>query len=117
MEAILILQKEKGMVRSCDVVEYMGYSRASISHAMTNLRNIGLVTKDKDMSLHLTATGHEIAEQIYNRHCFFRERLIALGVAPDTAEEEACQLEHIVSQDTFERLKAAYEKRYQASGV
>lgn len=117
LEAILILQKEKGMVRSRDVVDHMGYSRASISHAMTNLRNNGLVTMDKDMFLHLTAAGREIAERMYERHCFFKERLVALGVAPRVAEDEACQLEHIVSQDTFERLKEAYEKSCQKSDV
>ena len=72
LKAILILQKEKGMVRSYDVAEHMGYSRASISHAVTNLRNHGFVTMDNDMCLHLTDTGREIAERIYERHCFLK---------------------------------------------
>ena len=110
LKAILILKKEKGLVRSCDVAGRMKYSRASISQAVTNLRNHGLVTMDNDMCLHLTDAGRKIAERMYTRHCFFKERLIALGVAPGVAEDEACQLEHIVSQDTFERLKCAYEK-------
>ena len=110
LEAILVLRQAKGMVRACDVAAHMGYSRASITYAVTELRNKGLVERDQGMFLYLTAAGQEIATRIYARHCFFRERLVALGVAPDTAEKEACELEHAISQDTFERLRAAYEK-------
>ena len=105
LKALLILEKEKGIVRSCDLADHMGFSRASISVAVSNLRKRDFVVMNDDMTLHLTAAGHKLAQQIYERHCFFRDRLVAIGVAPQTAESEACQLEHIVSQDTFERIK------------
>ena len=106
LEAILVLQKEKGMVRSVDVARHMEVSKPSVCHAVATLRDGGFLTMDSDYFLHLTDVGREVAEQIYEKHCFFTERLIAVGVDPETAEREACRMEHVISDESFERLKA-----------
>lgn len=111
LEAVLILQKKKGMVRSVDLARHMGFSKPSISHAVSALRDGGFLTMDADGFLHLTDIGREVAEKIYERHCFFREQLIAAGIDEKTAELEACQMEHAISEDTFLRLKAALKDK------
>ena len=93
LEAVLILQKKQGMVRSIDLARHMGFSKPSISHAVGVLKNGGFLTVDEDGFLHLTATGWEIAEKIYERHQFFTEQLIAAGVDRETAEQDACRIE------------------------
>ena len=105
LEAVLILQKKQGMVRSIDLARYMGFSKPSISHAVGVLKNGGFLTVDDDGFLHLTVIGREIAEKIYERHLFFMEQLIAAGVDPKTAEADACRIEHIISDESFDRLK------------
>ena len=110
LKAIFILKKERGIVRSVDLAGHMGYSKASISHAVSGLRKAGLLTMDRDFSLHLTSSGTDLAGRIYERHCFFVDFLVSTGVDSQKAYAEACRLEHAVSQDTFERLKVAYEK-------
>ena len=85
----------------------MGFSKPSISHAVSVLRDGGFLTMDSDYFLHLTDVGREVAEQIYEKHRFFTERLIAAGVDPETAEKDACRIEHVISDESFERLKAA----------
>jgi len=107
LEAILILQKKKGMVRSIDLSRHLGVSKPSVSHAVTVLRKGGFLTMDEDYYLHLTDIGREVAEKIYERHQFFTEQLIAIGVDPKTAEQEACRMEHTISQESFERIKEA----------
>ena len=107
LEAVLVLQKEKGMVRSVDVARHMGVSKPSVCHAVATLRDGGFLTMDEDYSLHLTDVGREVAEKIYERHCFFTEQLIAAGVDPRTAEADACRIEHIISDESFSRLKEA----------
>ena len=102
---MLILQKQKGMVRSVDLAPHMGYAKPSISHAVTVLRNGGYLTTDTDGYLHLTVTGREIAETIFERHQFFTNQLIDAGIDPAIAEEEACRLEHAISDETFQKLK------------
>ena len=109
LEAILVLQKKMGMVRSIDLARHMGFSKPSISHAIGVLKNGGFLTVDDDGFLHLTVIGREIAEKIYERHLFFMEQFIAAGVDPQTAEREACQMEHTISQRSFELLKEAVE--------
>ena len=110
LEAVLILQKKQGMVRSIDLARHMGFSKPSISHAVGVLKNGGFLTVDDDGFLHLTAIGREIAEKIYERHLFFMEQLIAAGVDPKTAEADACRIEHIISDESFDRLKEAAEQ-------
>ena len=114
LEAVLILQKKQGMVRSIDLARHMGFSKPSISHAVGVLKNGGFLTVDEDGFLHLTAIGREVTEKIYERHLFFTEQLIAAGVDPKTAEADACRIEHIISDESFSRLKeaAAQEQEY-----
>ena len=107
LEAVLVLQRKQGMVRSVDLARHMGFSKPSISHAEGVLKNGGFLTVDDDGFLHLTVIGREIAEKIYERHLFFMEQLIAAGVDPETAEADACRIEHIISDESFLRLKEA----------
>ena len=110
LEAVLILQKKQGMVRSIDLARHMGFSKPSISHAVGVLKNGGFLTMDENHFLHLTDVGREVAEKIFERHCFFTEQLIAAGVDPKTAEADACRIEHIISDESFSRLKEAAEQ-------
>ena len=107
LEAVLVLQRKQGMVRSVDLARHMGFSKPSISHAVGVLKNGGFLTVDDDGFLHLTVIGREIAEKIYERHLFFMEQLIAAGVDPKTAEADACRIEHIISDESFDRPKEA----------
>ena len=107
LEAVLVLQRKQGMVRSVDLARHMGFSKPSISHAVGGLKNGGFLIVDDDGFLHLTVIGREIAEKIYERHLFFMEQLIAAGVDPKTAEADACRIEHIISDESFDRLKEA----------
>ena len=95
LETILVLQKKLGMVRSVDVARHMEVSKPSVCHAVATLRDGGFLTMDSDYFLHLTDVGRAVAEKIYERHCFFTEQLIAAGVDPETAEADACRIEHI----------------------
>ena len=103
LEAILILERQSGAVRSIDLARHMGYSKASISHATSALRKGGFLVIDKGGCLRMTDKGREIAERIYERHQFFTMQLITAGVDPEIAEYEACLIEHAVSQDSFEK--------------
>lgn len=109
LEAILVLQKQKGMVRSVDMARHMGVSKPSVCHAVATLKNGGFLTMDDGFFLHLTNIGREVAEQIYEKHRFFTERLIAAGVDPEIAEADACRIEHVISEESFRRLKAVAE--------
>ena len=110
LEAILVLQKKLGMVRSVDVARHMEVSKPSVCHAVATLRDGGFLTMGEDHFLHLTVVGREVAERIYERHCFFTEQLIATGVDPKTAEADACRIEHIISQDSLEKIRRAHEQ-------
>ena len=110
LETILVLKKKLGMVRSVDVARHMEVSKPSVCHAVATLRDGGFLTMGEDHFLHLTDVGREVAERIYERHCFFTEQLIATGVDPKTAEADACRIEHIISQDSFEKIRRAHEQ-------
>lgn len=110
LEAILILQRKNGAVRSVDLAHHMGYSKPSISHAVGILKNGGFLETGKDGALELTESGREIAEKIYEKHKFFTEQLIAIGVEPTIAEQDACRIEHVISPESFEKLKLAIEE-------
>ena len=110
LETILVLQKKLGMVRSVDVARHMEVSKPSVCHAVATLRDGGFLTMDEDHFLHLTDVGREVAEKIYERHCFFTEQLITAGVDPKTAEADACRIEHTLSQDSFEKIRRAHEQ-------
>lgn len=110
LEAVLILQKKQGMVRSIDLARHMGFSKPSISHAVGVLKNGGFLTVDEDGYLNLTNAGREVAEKIYERHQFFTEQLVAAGVDQETAEQDACRIEHAISEESFQKLKDALRK-------
>ena len=109
LETILVLQKKRGMVRSVDVARHMEVSKPSVCHAVGVLRDGGFLTMDEDHFLHLTDIGREVAEKIYERHCFFTEQLIAAGGDPKTAEADACRMEHAISEDSFQHLKVKHQ--------
>ena len=111
LEAVLVLQKKKVMVRSVDLARHMGFSKPSISHAVGVLKNGGFLTVDEDGYFHLTEDGREVAENIYERHQFFTEQLVAVGVDRETAERDACRIEHAISEEAFQKLKASVEKQ------
>ena len=114
LEAILVLQKKRGVVRSVDVARHMDVSKPSVCHAVATLKKGGFLLMDGDHFLHLTDLGREVAEATYEKHRFFTEMLVAAGVDPVIAERDACRIEHVISEETFERLRAVYglsEKR------
>ena len=105
LEAILVIQERKGNVRSIDVAHHLNFSKPSVSRAMSLLRENGYVQMDKDGLLSLPDAGMEIASRIYERHRLLTEWLTVLGVSPDVAAEDACRIEHDISEETFTRLK------------
>ena len=108
LEAILILSNQKSCVRSVDVAEYLNFSKPSVSNAVSLLREKGYLEMDKDHFLYLTQSGRAIAEEIYERHCFFTELLESAGVDRKTAESDACAMEHDISSVSFKRLEKAF---------
>ena len=105
LESILILMQKNGQVRSIDVAHYTGFSKPSISRAVGLLRDNGYVTIDQNGLLGLTEAGLKIAETIYERHTVLTDLLTRLGVPPEIAAEDACRIEHVISPETFEKLK------------
>ncbi len=105
LEAILMIQLEKGSARSIDVAHKLEFSKPSVSRAVSLLRENGYITMGKDGLLELTDSGRAIAETIYERHVLLSRWLVSLGVPEDVAAEDACRMEHDVSPVTFEKLK------------
>ena len=105
LETILILTRKKTNVRAIDICEHMGYSKPSVSRALGLLKKGGYVTSDKDGYLSLTETGLETAEKILVRHKVITEYLIKLGVSADTASNDACKIEHVISDESFNAIK------------
>ena len=110
LEAILILEQKRSYVRSSDVAEQMKVTKPSVTNATRLLKEGGFLTMDGDKQIHLTELGREVAASIYERHCVLTEGLIYLGIDPETAEQDACRIEHDISRETFEKLKAFWEK-------
>ena len=106
LEAILVLSKKSGFVRSVDVGEYLGYSKPSVSRAMGILRKGEYVVMEKDGAITLTDQGRQIAEMIYERHTVLSQLLMQLGVSEATATADACKLEHAISDESFQAIKA-----------
>ena len=106
LETILMLKERKGMVRSIDIANELGFTKASVSVAMKKLRENGYIEMDKEGFLTLTASGNKIASHIYNRHKLLTQFFIRLGVSPETAAADACKVEHDLSEETFEKLLA-----------
>ena len=105
LEAIHVLTKQNGHVRSIDVSEYLGYSKPSVSRAMGILRKGEYISVGKDGGITLTPSGLEIAQKIYARHTLLTKLLMHIGVSEKTAAEDACKLEHAISDESFEALK------------
>ena len=105
LETILVLEQEKGAVRSVDVANRMGFSKPSVSRAVNLLKNAGLVNVEGDGTLCLTPAGREQAENVYERHCLLTQYLVSLGVSEKTAAEDACRIEHVISEESFSKLK------------
>ena len=111
LEAVLILSKKTGMVRSVDLARHLAVSKPSVRRAVAVLQKSGFLTMDSDYFLHLTGIGQEVAEQIYEKHQFFTAQLIEAGVDPVQAEEDACRIEHVISEESFQKLKAAADDK------
>ena len=110
LETILILTRDKTNVRSIDVVEYRGFSKPSVSRAIGLLKNGGYVNVDADGYLSLTDEGREIAEKMYERHKLLSAFLVSLGVPEDIALEDACRIEHHISDESFEAIRRQITK-------
>ena len=108
LETILVLSKEKSFVRAIDVGEHMGYSKPSVSRAIGLLRNGGFVEVGDGGGLSLTETGKEVAEKIYERHRYLTKMLMEMGVDEETAAQDACRMEHVVSDKSFTAIKAYF---------
>ena len=105
LETIYILSQKSRYVRAIDVGEYMGYSKPSVSRAMGLLKQGGYVVSDDDGYLSLTASGREIAAKIYERHTVLTDLLVRLGVDEKTAAEDACRIEHVISEQSFQAIR------------
>ena len=105
LETIYVLSQRMGFVRSIDVGEEMGYSKPSVSRAVGILRDGGYITVAHDGGLHLTEAGLEVAQRTYERHTVLSEFFIKLGVDEETATNDACKIEHVISSSTFAALK------------
>lgn len=105
LEAILIIHNRQGNVRSIDIANELGFSKPSVSVAMKNLRTNGYIEVDKEGFITLLDKGREIADKIYERHTLLSAWLVRMGVSPEVAAEDACRIEHVISTETFERLK------------
>ncbi len=110
LETIYILSQKSSYVRAIDVSEYMGYSKPSVSRAMKLLKDGGYVTADEDGFLSLTDSGRQIAGKIYERHTVLTDLLIRLGVDEKTAAEDACRIEHVISDESFHAIRRHVEK-------
>lgn len=108
LETILVLTKNGKDVRAIDVCDYMGYSKPSVSRALGILKKSGHVIVDKNGHLFLTDEGRAVAEKIYERHKILTEVLIAIGVSPETASDDACKIEHHISDESFEAIKKRF---------
>ena len=105
LEAILMLSKERPVVRSVDVAEELGFKKSSVSVAMKKLRESGDITVTKEGFIYLTDSGKEIAEMIYERHVLMSNWFISMGVDPEIAREDACRIEHVLSKESFSAIK------------
>ena len=111
LEAILVLREKNGVVHSIDVAQHLGYSKPSVSRAVSLLKGEGYLTMEKDGRLELTEAGVGVAFNILERHRFLKQWLIHLGVSAETAEDDACKIEHNISDETFQCLKRYAESK------
>jgi len=116
LESILILQERCGQVRSIDIVNMLGYSKPSVSVAMKKLRESGYISMAPDGLITLNESGLEIAKKVYGRHKAITKLFIMLGVDPEQAAEDACKVEHDLSNETYDRIREFVRKRETAEG-
>ncbi|MBE6714717.1 MAG: metal-dependent transcriptional regulator [Ruminococcaceae bacterium] len=111
LETLFVLSRDSAYVRAIDVGEYMGYSKPSVSRAIGLLKKAGYVTSDKDGYLFLTEAGRTIAEKIFNRHNLLTKFLISMGVSEETASEDACKIEHVISDESIDAIRKVMETK------
>lgn len=111
LEAVLVLGEQLESVRSVDVASYLGFSKPSVSHAVKLMEKKGLLRLDNSKILHLTDEGQRIAKATYQRHCFFSQMLEEIGVPKNIAQEDACRIEHVISEETFQAIQDFYKKK------
>lgn len=116
LESILVLIRQGKAVRSIDIVDYMGYSKPSVSRAMGLLKTGGYILMDKDGLITLTESGEHLASQVYERHRVLTSFFTKLGVDPFLAAQDACRMEHVISAESFEKLKAHLNDMEAADG-
>ena len=110
LESILVLSESNPNLRSIDICEYMGFSKPSVSRAISLLKSGGYVNMDKDGYLTLTEEGRAVAQKIYDRHRLLTEFLVSLGVSEETASADACKIEHHISDESFKAIKKTIQK-------
>lgn len=110
LESIYVLSKKQNCVRSVDISEYLGYSKPSVSRAVGLLKNGGYIQVDADNYITLTDSGYEIAKKIYDRHTILTDMLIGLGVPEDIAAQDACKMEHSISDESLEAIRKHMEQ-------
>lgn len=111
LEAILVLSQQLPQVRSVDVASYLGFSKPSVSHAIRLLSQEGLIEIGPSKHLSLSESGKAAAEETYRRHVFFCRMLEQIGVPKDIAEEDACRIEHVISNETFQAIQSFYKEQ------
>jgi len=110
LEAIYVLIQEHGSVRAIDIAHHLNYSKPSVSVALKQLETNGFITRDADGHITLTDDGMDIATSIYERHAVLSKLFMMLGVCEETAKEDACKIEHHISDETFKCIKEHYSK-------
>jgi Mn-dependent DtxR family transcriptional regulator len=113
LETILVLKNRNDAVRAIDIARTLSFSKPSVSRAMSILKESGQITVDSHGYIELTESGLKIAENIYHRHLMLTEWLAAIGVRPETASQDACRMEHVISQETFDRIAEHINNRMQ----
>ncbi len=111
LETILMVQEEKGVCRAIDIARRIGYSKPSVSVALRNLEDGGTVLRAADGSVQLTEKGRAVAESVLGRHRFLTRFLVSVGVDPETAETDACGMEHALSDESYTRFREWFERR------
>ena len=111
LETILIISEEKPVVRSIDIANEMGFSKPSISVAVKNLKEQGYISVSEEGYITLTESGKALADRVYDRHKFFRKWLISLGVDEETANDDACRIEHVITEETFNAIRKSVKEK------
>ena len=110
LESILVLSKQQNEIHAIDIVNYLGYSKPSVSIMLKKLKEAGYITINEESHIYLTDKGLDVASKIYNRHRLLKGFLISIGVSEQTAEDDACKIEHDLSDETIEAIKRIYDK-------